>query len=97
MEPGQDPVVRSSREQISAADRLLVETVNRRLELVAQLHAYKAQQGYPPLDPEREEALLRELADSNGGPLSQEGLFELVSAVLELTKRELERRATPAL
>jgi len=93
MDQGQDPTVRSYRERISAADRTLVETFNRRLALVQELHAYKAERGYPAVDPAREKAMRADLGEANAGPLSQAGLEELVGEILDLTKRELGRSA----
>ncbi len=88
-------MVRDYRAEISRADRTILETVNHRLDLVTRLHAYKAEQGYAPVDRTREEALLRDLRDANEGPLSGEGVEELVGAILDLTKRELDRRRWP--
>ncbi len=79
------------RAEISAADRTLVETVNRRLDLVAELKRHKDASGIAFLDPDRERRLLADLVQANGGPLSEQGVGELVAAVLDLTKRELDR------
>ena len=57
--------------------------------LVAELKAYKEAHGISFLDPDRERELLRALQESNPGPLSEEGLRDLVEHVLALTKREL--------
>jgi chorismate mutase len=84
-----DDEIERLRAEISAVDRTLVETVNRRLELVAELKRYKETHGVAFLDPERERRLLEELVRANTGPLSEEGVGELVAAVLALTKREL--------
>ena len=86
-----DPVVEELRALIAEGDRVLVETVNRRLELVARLWRHKREAGLPVFDRERERALLERLAAANSGPLSDEGVRDLVRAVLDLTKRELER------
>ena len=86
-----DPLIRQLREQISDADRALVEAVNTRLALVAQLKAYKASRGIGFVDPEREEWMLQYLSRANRGPLSTEGLRELFTEVLDLTKREVAR------
>ncbi len=88
-----DPIVRRLREQVSDNDLRLVEAMNRRLELVAQLWRHKQALGVDVLDPEREEWMLRYLARANRGPLSAAGLEELFATVLELTKRELEARS----
>ncbi|HXF99085.1 MAG TPA: chorismate mutase [Gaiellaceae bacterium] len=84
-----DPTVRRLREEISDVDRAIVDAVNARLELVAELKRYKASRGLPFVDPERERQLLEELAAANRGPLSSEGLRELVCELLDLTKREV--------
>ena len=84
-----DPVIRQLREQISDNDRKIVDAVNRRLELVARMKRYKADRGIPFVDPDREEWMLRYLQRANAGPLSPDGLAEIVSTVLALTKSEL--------
>jgi chorismate mutase len=86
-----DSTIRELRERISELDRAIVDAVNGRIELVALMKRYKQENGLPFLDPDRERELLAELERVNDGPLTSEGLQELVSAVLELTKRELER------
>jgi chorismate mutase/prephenate dehydratase len=87
----QDPFIRQLREQISDNDRALVEGINKRLKLVAQLKSYKESRGLSFVDPEREEWMLQYLARANRGPLSAEGLRELFDEILALTKREVER------
>ena len=84
-----DPVVAALREQITALDVRLLETVNARLETVEKLRRYKAQNDLPFVDPDREQALLQELKALNTGPLSESGVQELVTFVLDLVKREL--------
>lgn len=86
-----DPTVRKLREEISDLDRAIVDAVNARLELVARLKSYKASQGIPFLDPERERQILDDLVSANRGPLSTEGLREFLCELLDLTKREVSR------
>jgi chorismate mutase/prephenate dehydratase len=86
---GVDPVVEQLREQITDNDRKLVEALNKRLELVAQLKGYKESRGLPLVDPAREAWMLRYLSRANRGPLSDEGLEELYRVILDLTKREV--------
>jgi chorismate mutase len=83
-----DPVVEQMREQITEADRALIEAVNKRLRLVQQLWQYKERHGLPLHDPAREEWMLSYLTRANRGPLSADGLAELYAQVLELTKRQ---------
>lgn len=77
------------RDRIAANDRTIVEAVNRRLQLVAELWALKDAQGTDRFDPDRERRLRDELRAANDGPLSAAGLDDLVTELLELTKREL--------
>jgi chorismate mutase len=84
-----DPILRQLREQISDTDRAIVDAFNTRLELVARIKAYKESQGIDFLDPDREQSMLRDLSRSNPGPLSVDGLRELFSTLLDLTKREV--------
>jgi chorismate mutase len=81
------------REQISALDRAILEAVNRRLELVAELKAYKDEHRIDFVDPNREEAMLADLLERNRGPLSHEGVRTLLTELLALTKRELANNA----
>jgi chorismate mutase len=83
-----DPVVAELRDEIMAVDRALFETVNRRLELVAQVRRHKEEHDLPFLDPAREEWMLRYLTGANRGPLSAEGLAEIYALVLDVCKRE---------
>ena len=85
----EDPVIRQFREQISDNDRAIVDAVNKRLKLVAQVKSYKESRGLGFLDPEREEWMLQYLSRANRGPLSAEGLHELFRMILDLSKREV--------
>jgi chorismate mutase len=88
-----DPVVEQLREQITNADRSLVDAINKRLKLVQQLRRYKERHDIAFLDPAREEWMLRYLTRANHGPLSAKGLAEIYAQVLDLTKRETARAA----
>jgi chorismate mutase len=90
-EQNNDPLIRQLREQISDADRTIIEAVNVRLKLVSRLKEYKESRGMSFVDPEREEWMLSYLTRANRGPLSAEGLQEFFSEVLDLTKREVGR------
>lgn len=84
-----DRLIQELREQISDNDRAIVGALNRRVQLVARLKAYKESQGITFVDPDQEENVLRDLARANRGPLSQEGLRTLYREIIELTKREV--------
>jgi chorismate mutase / prephenate dehydratase len=78
-----------AREQIDAVDRGLLAGINRRIELVRRLHEHKVATGLPLRDPGREETMVAALQEANDGPLSPEGVDQLVHFVLELTRREI--------
>jgi chorismate mutase len=88
-DPEHDPVVRDLRKNIAEADLEVLAAVNRRLELVRELREHKLAQGWDFVDKGREERLLSELVGENLGPLSDDGLRELFTGLLALTKREL--------
>ena len=87
----QDEYVTRVRREISDLDRQLVDLVNKRLKLVAQLKRYKDEHGIGFVDLAREEWMLQDLSRGNRGPLSAEGLSELYHELLDLTKREITR------
>jgi chorismate mutase len=89
MDENADPVIRQYREQISDNDRALVEALNKRLRLVAELKKYKESRGVGFVDVAREEWILRDLARANRGPVSTDGLRDFYSAIFDLTKREV--------
>ena len=84
-----DPAVVELRERIAQADLAILERVNERIALVEELRRYKEEHGYPFLDPAREDWLVAHLAEHNAGPLSEAGLRELFTTVIELVKREV--------
>ena len=86
-----DPVIRQLREQLSDNDVRIVEAVNARLKLVARLKRVKEERGIDFLDPAREEWMLQYLTRANRGPLSTDGLREIYTELLDLTKREVQR------
>ena len=85
-----DPKVERLRGELAAQDRTVLDAVNARLRLVAELKRYKADTGLAFVDPEQERRLIDRLAAENDGPLSEEGVRRLFSELLALTKRELE-------
>jgi len=89
-EPVVDPTVQQLREDIAAIDRSILDDVNARIQLVERIRSYKTQNGIPFVDPDRERELIDALDAANEGPLSPDGLRELYTYLLDLTKRELE-------
>lgn len=96
MDATQDPVVAAYRERISAVDAEILDAVNRRVALVSELHAHKRNQGYPMLDPAREQRLIESLAAANTGPLSDQRLTDLYRLLLDICTGEAARLAGQA-
>jgi prephenate dehydrogenase len=91
--------LRRLREEIGTLDRAVLEALNGRLELVRRVNEHKRESGTPLIDAEREAELLRELTAANAGPLSEQGVQTMFSAVLDVMKQELReesRAASPA-
>jgi chorismate mutase/prephenate dehydratase len=95
--PNDDPVLRRFRAQISETDLAILDAFNERLKLVAQVKAHKESRGIDFLDPDRERAMLEEMNRANSGPLSAEGVEELLRMILELSKREVAAREASSL
>ena len=93
MDATQDPVVASYRKRISAVDGEILDAVNRRVTLVAELHRHKREQGYPMRDPAREQTLIDNLNTTNTGPLSEQRLGDLDRLLLEICTSEAARLA----
>jgi chorismate mutase len=94
-----DPVLASYRDQISAADDGVLQAVNHRLQLVAELHAHKRKNGLPLFDAAREQDVVGRAIARNGGPLSEEGVRQLYALLLPLCTAEAARlgeEAAPA-
>ena len=79
------------RRRIAEADAALVAAANRRIELVAELKRLKERHGIGFVDPDQERRLVDALAAANPGPLSEDGLRELVATLLAVTKRDVAR------
>ena len=84
-----DRTVKEIREEIAAVDRAILDDVNARIELVTKIRSTKADAGLPFVDRDRERELIEALGAGNAGPLSADGLRELYTYLLDLTKREV--------
>ena len=85
----QDDPIEALRSRLVEQDERIVAAFNRRLELVGELKRVKQELGVGFLDPAREDWLRAHLAETSEGPLSGAGVDELVTVLLDLTKREL--------
>jgi chorismate mutase len=90
-QPPVDTTVMSYRDEITALDVRLLSTINARIKAVKALAQYKEERGLAFHDPEREAWLVAYLKRVNSGPISDEGLDELLAFVLALVKNEVAR------
>ncbi|MCL5735421.1 MAG: chorismate mutase [Actinobacteria bacterium] len=86
--PATDPVIKHYREQISDNDLKILEALNRRIKLVKSLKDYKESHGLAFYDPAQEDWVVTYLCRANRGPISNEGLREIYSVILQVAKRE---------
>jgi chorismate mutase len=86
-----DDALAALRSEVADADRAIVEAINARIDLVRLIRRRKSTLGLPFVDTAQEERLLAALSAGNRGPLSDQGLRQLVGVVLALTKREVAR------
>ena len=90
--PAESPVpeLKHFREKIDALDQQIVEILNRRLALAAEIGKLKRSKGGPIYVAEREDLVLRKIAELNQGPIKQEALHaiyrEIMSAAIALEK-----------
>lgn len=90
-DPTTDAIVRQMRDAVIDNDLRLLQAINRRIELVARLRAYKEAHAMEFVDQAREDWMHRYLRGANHGPISDEGLAELYGHLLDVTKREVGR------
>src|ERR1019366_10144375 len=81
-----DPI----RRKIAILDNRLVELVNKRLALAAEIGKIKRKAGGEIYVPEREDAVIRKVCAHNGGPIKNEALRaiyrEIMPAAIALEK-----------
>jgi len=81
------------RRRIDAIDRDLVRLLNDRAAQAIALGAIKRERGLPIYQPDREEEVLKNVQNHNGGPLESEAIRRLFERIIDESRR-LERIAT---
>lgn len=74
------------REAIDAADKELLELLNRRMELSCRVGRIKADQGLQLFDPGREETILDRLAKTNHGPILEASLRAIYREIFSASR-----------
>jgi chorismate mutase len=92
--PDQSDELESLRSQIDELDREIVKLLNRRARLGLRIGHFKARNGRPVTDAEREREVLVRVAMANDGPLPQDALLALYRQLMETIKR-LEELQSP--
>ena len=74
------------RKEIDRLDKELVELLNARCSTSIAIGEYKKANGLPVYDKAREDALLKNLAEINSGPLPQSALSGIYAVLLEASR-----------
>ena len=82
------------RERINAIDRRLIALLNERTRIVQQIGRIKQECKMPIYEPKREEEVLRNIAESNAGPMANDSarrIFErIIDEMRSLQKQQME-------
>lgn len=78
--------IEKHREQIDAIDQEIVKLLNKRAGHSLAIRGLKPEARMGLYDPKREEEIFRQLASLNEGPLYNENLREIYSAILKVMK-----------
>ncbi|MHC1725432.1 MAG: chorismate mutase [Syntrophobacteraceae bacterium] len=74
------------REEIDSIDSDLLQLLNRRMDLAAEVGRIKASQGLPLFHPEREEIIFQRLSRLNPGPLTEESLRSIYREIFSASR-----------
>ena len=74
--------IRALRKAIDQIDGKMLDLINERLLLAAQIGRYKKQCGTQVTDSRREKEIMRRLLEKNNGPLRDDGLRNIFSAII---------------
>ena len=78
------------RERINAIDRRLLSLLNERTRIVQEIGGVKRECNMPIYEPKREEEVLCNIAEHNGGPLAQDAARRIFERIID-EMRALQR------
>ena len=78
------------RERIDRVDRGLIELLNERTSIAQEIGRIKRECKLPIYEPKREEEVLRNIAEHNGGPMSPEAARRIFERIID-EMRSLQR------
>ncbi len=79
------------RAEIDEIDATLLELLNRRVRVVAEIGTIKKATNTPVSDPSREQAVLQRLRTYNAGPLDAPGVERIFRRIIRESRRIEER------
>ncbi len=82
--------IEALRTEIDAIDQEIVDLLNRRAKVALEIGEVKREIGKAVLDTKREEQVLKNLRDSNYGPISDRAFASIYQAVMG-TMKDLQR------
>lgn len=85
-----DSVLQRHRAEIDSMDEQILFLLNQRIRVAAALGTLKKQAGASVVDAEREDTVLRRIAELNSGPLDQDSAFRIFRAIIEAARRAQE-------
>ncbi|UCE53543.1 MAG: chorismate mutase [Desulfobacterales bacterium] len=74
--------IRALRKAIDEIDEKILDLINERLLLAAQIGHFKKQCGIQVTDSRREKEIMRRVLEKNNGPLCNDGLRNIFSAII---------------
>lgn len=77
----------SLRRRIDRLDQRLLRLLNQRAELALRVGRFKKRRGLPVFDSRREEAVVRQVARANRGPLSHASIRAMFLEILRQSRR----------
>lgn len=82
--PAGDPNthIEGLRHTIDEIDEEILDLINQRLLLAAQIGGFKKQNGIQILDSDREKAIIDRLRERNTGPLRENALHQIFAAIM---------------
>jgi chorismate mutase-like protein len=83
--------LKKKRKEIDLIDRKLLTLLNQRLRIAQQIGKIKKEMGKKISDPGREKKILERLKSKNRGPLKEEDLKKIFTAIMRICRKSQAR------
>ena len=80
-------ILKYHRDRIDAIDELILQWLNRRIEVGVSIGKLKESSGLDVVDEERERAIIGRLREINRGPLGEGSILRIFRAIIEETRK----------